>query len=119
MQVLKLRSKNFLKLKEWLEKKAEKKHVSCHPKRANSKLIPHQILRDLTDGMRDLFYAIICNEYTDISNKEQSTLCLSWVNEIFNIYEDFLGFYELENIKSETIASAIRDVLIRTQYFTG
>ena len=63
IQLLKLRSKDFQKLKEWLEKKME---------------------------MRDSFYATICDEYTNISNKEQFTLCLRWVDEIFNIHEDFL-----------------------------
>ena len=43
------------------------------------------------------------------------TLCLRWVDELFNIHEDFLGFYQLENIKSDTIVLAIRDVLLRTQ----
>ena len=43
------------------------------------------------------------------------TLCLRWVDELFNIHKDFLGFYQLENIKSDTIVSAVRDVLLRTQ----
>ena len=113
MQFLKLRSKDFLKLKEWLEKKTEK-YTSHDIQNELLKLVSHQILRNLTDEMRDSFYAIICDKYTDISNKEQLTLCLWWVDEIFNIHEDFLGFYELENIKSDTIVSAIRDVLLRT-----
>ena len=111
MQLLKLRSKGFLKLKEWLEKKTEK--YTSHD--IQNELLAHQILRDLTDEMRDSFYTTICDEYTDISDKEQLTLCLSWVAELFNIHEDFLGFYQLENIKSDTIVSAIRDVLLRTQ----
>ena len=78
-------------------------------------LVAYNILRDLTDETRDSFYATICDEYTDISNKEQLTLSLRWVDEIFNIHEDFLGFYELKDIKSDTIVSAIRDVLLRTQ----
>ena len=65
--------------------------------------------------MRDSFYATTCDEYTDISNKEQLALSLRWVDEIFNINEDFLGFYQSDNIKSDTIVSAIRDVLLRTQ----
>ena len=75
----------------------------------------HQILRDLTDEMRDSFYATICDGYTDISKKEQLTLRLRWVDELFNIHEDLLGFYQLENIKSDTIVPTIRDVLLRTQ----
>ena len=114
MQLLKLRSKDFLKLKEWLEKKTEK-CTSHDIQNELPKLMAHQILRDLTDEMRDSFYATICDEYTDISNKEQLTLCLRWVDELFNIHEDFLGFYQLENLKSDTIVSAIRDVLLRSQ----
>ena len=114
LQLLKLRSKDFLKLKEWFEKKTEK-YTSHDIQNELLKLMAHQILRDLTDEMRDSFYATICDEYTDISNNEQLTLCLRWVDELFNIHEDFLGFYQLENIKSDTIVSAIRDVLLRTQ----
>lgn len=114
MQLLKLRSKDFPKLKEWLEKKSEK-YTSHDIQNEILMLMAHQILRDLTDEIRDSFYATICDEYTDISNKEQLTLCLRWVDELFNINEDFLGFYELQDIKSDTIVSAIKDVLLRTQ----
>ena len=114
MQLLKLRSKDFLKLKEWLEKKTEK-YTSHDIQNELLRLIAHQVLRDLTDEMEDSFYATICDEYIDISKEEQLTLCLWWVDEIFNIHEDFLGFYELGNIKKDTIVSAIRDVLLQTQ----
>ena len=114
MQLLKLRSKDFLKLKQWLEKKTEK-YTSHDTQNELLKLIAHQILRDLIDEMRDSFYAIICDKCTNISNKEQLTLCFRRVDEIFDIHEDFVGFYELENIKSDTIVSAIRDALLRTQ----
>ena len=109
MKLLKLRSN-----KEWLEKKTAK-YTYHDIQNELLKLLAHLILRDLTDEMRDSLYATICDEYTDISNKEQLTLCLRWVDEIFNIHEDLLGFYELENIKSDTIVSAISDVLLRTQ----
>ena len=102
MQLLKLRSIDFPKLKEWLKKKTEK-YTSHDIQNELLMLMAHHILRDLTDEMRNSFYATICDEYTDISNKEQ--LCLRWVDEIFNIHEDFLGFYELEDIKSDTIVS--------------
>lgn len=114
MQLLKLRCKDFPKLIDWLEKKTEK-YTSHDIQNEILKLMAHQILRDLTDDIRDSFYATICDEYTDISNTEQLTLCLRWVDEVFNVHEDFLGFYEVEDIKSDTIVSAIRDVLLRTQ----
>ena len=91
MQLFKLRSIDFPKLKEWLKKKTEK-YTSHDIQNELLMLMAHNIFRDLTDEMRDSFYATICDEYTDISNKEQLTLCLRWVYEIFNIHEDFLGF---------------------------
>ena len=56
----------------------------------------------------------MADEYTDISNKEQLSLCLRCVNpNELKVYEDFVGFYELQNIESMTIATAIKDALIR------
>ena len=74
IQLLKLRSKDFLKLKEWLEKKTEK-YTSHDIQNELLKLMAHQILRDLTDEMRDSFYVTTCDEYTNFSNKEQLALC--------------------------------------------
>ena len=75
----------------------------------------HQILRNLAEEIRGSFYALICDEYTDVSNKEQLTLCLRWIEVCFSVYEDFLGFNEVLNIKSGTIVSVIGDALLRTQ----
>ena len=62
------------------------------------------------------FYALMADEYTDISNKEHVSICVRWIDpERLSVYEDFLGFYEVKNIKSETIVNAIKDVLIRSQ----
>ena len=56
---------------------------------------------------------MICDEYTDRANKEQLSFCIRWVDNLFNSYEEFLGFYEIPNIKSDTIVKAIKDTLIR------
>ena len=38
------------------------------------------------------------------------------VNNDLNIHENFLGFYEIPNLKSKTIVSVIKDALIRMQF---
>lgn len=114
MQLLKLRCKDFPKLSGWLKKKKEK-YTSHDIQNELLMLMAHQILRDLANEIKDSYYATICDEYTDISNKEQLTFCLRWVDDLFDIHEDFLGFYEVQNIKSETIVSAITDILLRIQ----
>ena len=59
------------------------------------------------------FFSIIGDEGTDVSNKEQLSFCLRTVDENLDPFEDFIGFYELENIKSNTIVRVIKNILIR------
>ena len=44
------------------------------------------------------------------------SICVRWIDpESLSAYEDFLGFYEVRDIKSETIVKAIQDALVRFQ----
>ena len=56
----------------------------------------------------------MADEYTDISNVELLSMYLRTVSDNFEIKEDFLGFYELNNIKSDTLVHAIKDILLRS-----
>ena len=51
----------------------------------------------------------------DISNKEQLTICIRWVDKELEAHEGFLGFYNVPDIGAETIVSAIKDVLLKLQ----
>ena len=55
----------------------------------------------------------MADKYTDITNKEQLSFCIRTVDNNLEVKEDFLGFYELENIKSVTVMNAIKDILLR------
>ena len=59
-------------------------------------------------------FVIIGDQYTDISNKELLSVCLRWVKAP-RVHEDFLGYFELLETKSDTIVPAIKDSLIRMQ----
>ena len=72
-----------------------------------------QVLRDLIQDIGNNHFSIICNEYTDISNKKQLTLCLRWVDNDINAYEEFLGFYQIPDISANTLTSVIKDSLLR------
>ena len=56
----------------------------------------------------------MADEGTDVSNIEQLSFCTRSVDDDLNISEDFMGFYELKNIKSETIVNAIKNILLRS-----
>ena len=47
----------------------------------------------------------------EISNKEQLSFCIRWVNDNLDVYEEFLGFVGIPKIASDTIATVSKDVL--------
>ena len=113
-QLLKVRAKDFPRMKQWLEKKTEK-YTSHDIQNEMLILMAHQIICELSDEVRSTFFATIYDKYTDVSNKEQLIICLRWVDDYFQSHQDFFGFYKLKDIKSNTIVAAIRDVLLKTQ----
>ena len=64
------------------------------------------VLRSLLKTIRENMYSIMCDKYTDITNKEQLTFCLRWVTENLEVHE-------IPDIKSATIVSVIKDTLTR------
>lgn len=59
------------------------------------------------------FFSLMADEGTDVSNIEHLSFCVRSVDDNLDVSEDFIGFYELDNIKSETIVNAIKDILLR------
>ena len=78
-------------------------------------IMAYLVQRDLVSGIRGHYFSIIADEYTDASNDEQLTICLRWVDEMLDVHEDFLGFYRIPNIASETVVSVIKDTFITLQ----
>ena len=75
------------------------------------RLIAFIILRDTAKNInKSIFYSIIAGEVTDC---KQFIICLRWVDKGFDTHEDFIGIYNVDNIKAETLATVIQDVLIR------
>ena len=73
-----------------------------------------QVLREKLATIRDRkFFSIMADEGTYISNLEQLVFCARTVDNDLNDDKDFLGFYEIVNIKSETVVRATKDILMR------
>ena len=53
-------------------------------------------------------FFIICDRYADISKKA----VVIWVDDSLNTSEDYLGYYQILNIKGDTIAEVIKDSFI-------
>lgn len=52
-------------------------------------------------------FSILADETTDISTREQLTLCVRYVDSSGNLNEDFLKFIEVENLTGSNLSSAI------------
>ena len=50
---------------------------------------------------------------TDAVNHDQFVLCLRWVDDNFNMHEEFIGLQSVPNIAADTLVAVICDVLIR------
>ena len=113
-QLLKLLRTKDSSIHSMLEK-ARLKYTHNDIQRELLGLMAQQLLREKSKEIRENdFFAIMADEYTDISNLEQLSICLKTVSDDLEIQEDFLGFYELNNIKSDSIVHAIKDVLLRS-----
>ena len=96
------------------------------------KILPHQSLYSQHNFQNELLYNrsnnllrkklydvresnFLRDEYTDISNKEQLSFCVRWIDENMNSHEDFLGCFEIPDVKTNTIVYVIKEILIRMQ----
>lgn len=79
-------------------------------------IMANQAISKILDSVRENgYFALACDEYTDVSNKEQLAICVRSVDSNLDAREDFLGFYEVDDIGSNTIVATIKDALIRMQ----
>ena len=60
-----------------------------------------------------VYFSIMADECTDISNKERFTVCLRWVSKDLKDHEDFIGLYHVDSITADSLTIHIKDALLR------
>lgn len=67
------------------------------------------VRKDILDDVKNSkFYSILCDETTDISTKEQMSMCLRYVDlKTSSLKEDFVGFVEMQGTTGVEIKTAI------------
>ena len=80
VQLLKLRAKYDSALLEWIQK-TDDKYTSHDIQNEIITIMAHQVQRDLVNDIGSNIFSIIADEYTDINNQEQLTICLRWVDD--------------------------------------
>ena len=106
-----LRSEDYSSIKDW----QEAKHYQS-PAIINEliTMFGHNILRGIVKDISSArWYSVLADETRDVSNKEQLTVCIRWVDEGFTIHEDFIGLVQVTDTKASTIFVSNKDVLLR------
>ena len=87
------------------EKKTDK-YTSADMQNKVVKVMAMQVLREVVSALQNaVYYTVMVDETTDVSNREQVVLCFCWVDNDFNIHEDFVGMYTVESIDADTLVS--------------
>ena len=69
------------------------------------------IAKNIIDNV--FFFSIMADEATDSSNNEQLALCHRWVDHNFEAHENFMGIHKVENIRSDTLVTVLKDIRIK------
>ena len=112
-QLLQLQCIDCLELSVWLRKKTDK-YTSHDIQNEIMRIMAMHILRQICVNIRENgWYTLMADECTDISNREQFTICIRWVEEDLQVHEDFVGLYEMAKINADSLVGTIKDSLIR------
>ena len=112
IQLLCLRAEDKPCVLQWLDKSANK-HTA--PENQNE-LMAHHVLRKILKSISTSpFLAVMVDETTDKSNKEQLTLVVRWVSEDFTVSEEVLGLNCLSATNAQSIVSVMKDAFLRFQ----
>ena len=112
-QLMKLSSNIDPRIISWTEKKRNK-YLHNDWQNEILKLMAFTMLRDIAKNIDDnVLFSIMADEVTDSNNNEQLVICIRWVDNNFEVHEDFIGIHVIENIKSNTLVTVLKDILIR------
>lgn len=77
------------------------------------KFMSHSILQQICSTLRSAkFLAVMINETTDISNKEQVVIWIRHVDENLMGHKEFVGLHVVESTEASSLYGMVNDVLL-------
>ena len=109
--LLSLRGEDDPPLKKWLQ---QQQYMSHDVSNEIITLLGNALLQELLSRIREgTWFAILADETTDISNNEQLSVSIRWVNKLYEVGEDFIGLVHVPSITASVLTVAIKDILLR------
>ena len=59
-----------------------------------------------------IWYALMGDEVTDVTNREQLNVSVRWVDNAYSIREDPVGLYHLPSTMADIICTSVKDILV-------
>ena len=113
LQLLRLRGEDSPEMLDWIKKKTGK-YTSAEIQNEILKLMALEVLRKIAKNLHNAtFYTVMIDETTDCSTNEQVVVCFRWVDDDLNVYEEFVGLHQVDNISADTLVAVIKDTLLR------
>lgn len=73
-----------------------------------------KILRGILEDInKSVSYAIMADVVTNVASNEQFVICFRSIDHLLEVFEDFIGLYQVNKIKAETLVKATGDILLR------
>ena len=113
IQLLHLCSIDDPSIHQYMQKKTDK---YCRHQIQNELLhvMANKINREIADKIRQMkYFAVMADEVTDASNREQVVICMRWVDNELQPQLRYLGLYKVNNIQLNTIVGILNDILLR------
>ena len=114
-ELLRLRAEDSPQLREWLQRKENFTHHDIQNELLQ--IISHDVLREVVREVhgsgQDCFFSIIVDGTQDVSGTEQEAICIRYVDDEFQVREEFVGFYECSSTTGASLARMIEDGLCR------
>jgi hypothetical protein len=78
-------------------------------------LLSNAVIREIVNTIKNesTHFAIVVDGTQDCSGKEQQSICLRYVDKDLHINESFIGLYEPPDTTGKTLATMIKDALVR------
>ena len=113
LQLLKLRTEDCPQLCTWLQRE-RLKYTSHECQNEMLEIMVCTVQRKILSRIiESSFLALMVDETTDVSNKEQLTFVIRRTDADLNVFEEFLGMQELKSTDAESIVLTINTVLLR------